>query len=370
MKKVLFLSPLPPPDYGSALSSQMCLDILKKSRNFEVVNIKLNYSKKMSDIGRLNFEKIKGFFNVKKQIKEKINNFKPDIVYFMPATSGFGLFRDFFFVKEIKKYFTKKILFHIRTRITEKDWNSSIKRKIITSMFKDQKAIILGEELKEDLRNLINEEDIFILPNAIKNELSTKNFQSVIKERKLNKVFEILFISNMERSKGWPKVLEACKILRNEKINFNCNFVGEWLSKKDELFFNDFVKKNNLDKNVFSNGKKIGKEKFKFFEIADVLVFPTEYPLETFGRVIVEAMMFGVPVIANRIATIPSIIEDNKTGFLLNENTPKEIAEKIKKLYFNKKLREKMILRSRKRFLRFFEIKEYSRKFIRILEKS
>jgi len=39
MKKILFLSPLPPPHYGSAMSSKMCLEILQKSKDFEIKNI-------------------------------------------------------------------------------------------------------------------------------------------------------------------------------------------------------------------------------------------------------------------------------------------------------------------------------------------
>ena len=59
-EKILFLSPLPPPYYGSAMSSEMCLNILKNSKDFQIENIKLNYSKEMSDVGKINTDKIKG----------------------------------------------------------------------------------------------------------------------------------------------------------------------------------------------------------------------------------------------------------------------------------------------------------------------
>jgi hypothetical protein len=57
-KKILFLSPLPPPNYGSAMSSKMCLDILRKSDLFEVSNIKINFAKKMDDVGVISLKKI------------------------------------------------------------------------------------------------------------------------------------------------------------------------------------------------------------------------------------------------------------------------------------------------------------------------
>lgn len=366
-KKILFLSPLPPPHYGSALSSEMCLDILKNSKDFEVRNIKLNYSKKMDDIGKLNLNKIFGIFNVKKQIKNTIKEFKPDIVYFVPATSSLGLIRDYFFVKQIKKDWEGRILFHIRSRILKEDWNSK-KRKFIEGMFKGQKAIILGKELISDLHGLIPKKDISILPNAIKNEVLEKELREIIKKRKKNKKFQILFLSNMDKSKGWPKLLQACKILNKKGIDFECNFVGEWNSSKDKEMFYKFISKNNLGQSVFAFEKKTGEEKNKFLEKVNVLIFPTEYKLETFGRVILEAYMYGIPVIANNIATIPSTIQNGKTGFLLKKNTPEEITGKLEILINDKKLREKMGKEGRKRFLERFELKDYERKFVGVLD--
>lgn len=60
MRKILFLSPLPPPLYGSAMSSEMCLDILKSDKRFDVQNVKLNYSRAMTDVGKLTLSKLYG----------------------------------------------------------------------------------------------------------------------------------------------------------------------------------------------------------------------------------------------------------------------------------------------------------------------
>jgi len=365
-EKILFLSPLPPPHYGSAMSSQMCLEILQKSNKFEVKNIKLNYSKDVKDVGHFNLDKIKGFFIVKKQIKKLIGEFQPDIIYFVPATSGLGLIRDSYFVKQIKKFSGKKVIFHIRSRITEESWNKN--KKIFIEMLKGKKAIVLDKSLVEDLHNLIDKKNIYVLPNAIKNELTQKEIDKILKKRKEKESLEILFLSNMDESKGWLKLLLACRILKNKKIKFKCNFIGAWTRKEDEKKFNSIIKEYDLKKEVKYLGKKVGKEKEKFLENSNVLVFPTEYKLETFGRVIIEAMMFGLPVIANGIAAIPTIIQDKKTGFVLKNNTIQEIAHSLEKLQ-NKKLREKMGKEGRKRFLQEYEIQKYKTEFLTIIGK-
>ena len=372
MKKILFLSPLPPPHYGSAMSSEMCLGILKNASRklkagrwkpeklFDVRNIKLNYSKDMSDVGKINIDKIRGIFYVKKEIKKTIKEFNPDIIYFVPATYSFGLIRDWIFVREIKKYWKGKILFHIRSRILHRTWKNLFGRKFLKDMYVGQKAIVLGKELIDDLREMIPKKNIYVLPNAIKNEISEKLLRQILLERKKNKQFNILFLSNMDRTKGWTKVLDACKILRNRNFNFRCDFVGGWLDKKDEGYFSEFIKNNKLDKNVFAHGKKTGKEKNEFLQKANVLVFPTEYPMETFGRVILEGYMYGIPVIANGIATIPNIIENRKTGFILKENSGKEIAHLIDHSVNWKE----MGINGRKKFLKEFEIEKYKDNFL------
>jgi len=329
-KKILFLSPLPPPFYGSAMSSEMCLNILKNSKNFDVKNIKLNYSKEMSDVGRINLNKIKGIFKVKKQIKKELKKFNPDTIYFVPATSSFGLIRDYLFIKEIKKNWNEKILFHLRSRISEEDWNNPIFRKLYLGMFKGEKVIVLDKILKKDLHGIIPDKNIFILPNAIKNEISEKGIDKIRKQRQKNKNFNILFLSNMDEDKGWFKLLQTCKILKEKGINFNCNFIGAWPSNKEKNKFYSFIEKNFLQNNVKYLSIKTGKEKNNILEKSDVLVFPTEYKLETFGRVIIEAMMFSLPVIANGIASIPTTIQDGKTGFVVKNI--KEAVEAIKKI--------------------------------------
>ena len=192
MKNILFLSPLPPPHYGSAMSSKMCLEILQNSKDFQTKNIKLNYSTSMKDVGKINLSKITGIFSVLKEIKKQIKEFKPDLIYFVPATSGLGFKRDFLFLKELKKTHKGKIIFHIRSRVLQRDWNNTkFKRKFI-NILSGEKVIILGKELIGDLHKVISQKNIFILPNAIENKISEKEFKEINKKRKQDKL-RILF---------------------------------------------------------------------------------------------------------------------------------------------------------------------------------
>jgi glycosyltransferase involved in cell wall biosynthesis len=50
---------------------------------------------------------------------------------------------------------------------------------------------------------------------------------------------------------------------------------------------------------------------------------------EAWSSVNVEAMACGTVAIANSVGGVPDIMRDNKTGFLLRDNKPQTIADKL-----------------------------------------
>ena len=58
-------------------------------------------------------------------------------------------------------------------------------------------------------------------------------------------------------------------------------------------------------------------EKNEFLGNASALLFPIDWP-EPFGLVMIEAMACGTPTIAYRNGSVPEVLEDKKTGFIVN----------------------------------------------------
>ena len=77
-------------------------------------------------------------------------------------------------------------------------------------------------------------------------------------------------------------------------------------------------------------------------------VFTISPSFEGFGIVLLEAMIYGKPVVATRTGGIPEIVEDQKTGFLVSPNKPEVLAEAILKLLKNKELARSMGEKGRK----------------------
>ncbi len=70
-------------------------------------------------------------------------------------------------------------------------------------------------------------------------------------------------------------------------------------------------------------------EKDVFLGNAYALLFPIDWP-EPFGLVMIEAMACGTPVIARHRGSVPEVMEEGVTGFIINE--VEEAVEAVKKI--------------------------------------
>jgi glycosyltransferase involved in cell wall biosynthesis len=73
-------------------------------------------------------------------------------------------------------------------------------------------------------------------------------------------------------------------------------------------------------------GEVGGHEKDEFLGHAYALLFPIDWP-EPFGLVMIEALACGTPVIAWRNGSVPEVIEDGVTGFVVD--SVEEAAEAV-----------------------------------------
>ena len=82
-------------------------------------------------------------------------------------------------------------------------------------------------------------------------------------------------------------------------------------------------------KQVQLSGEVNDETKRQFLAGAAALLFPIDWP-EPFGLVMIEAMACGTPVIAFRSGSVPEVIDDGITGFVVSDEA--EAIEAIKRL--------------------------------------
>jgi glycosyltransferase involved in cell wall biosynthesis len=80
----------------------------------------------------------------------------------------------------------------------------------------------------------------------------------------------------------------------------------------------------------------------KLYQEALVTVLPSTSTGEAFGLVILESMACGTPVIATALPGVRILIEDEKDGYLIRPNNPRNLANVMQKLYTNPQLAQTM----------------------------
>ena len=86
---------------------------------------------------------------------------------------------------------------------------------------------------------------------------------------------------------------------------------------KDTLYYKEKIAPKLDGRQIIYRGEVSEEEKRTLLRNAKGFIFPLQWP-EPFGLVMAEAMACGTPVIAFPYGSVPEIVEDGKTGFVVN----------------------------------------------------
>jgi len=360
-KNILLFIKTPPPNTGATLMNTFVRDSELIKKSFQVFLIPVSYAKNVKSLGNYGISKFFKVFSYSLKLIKHLTSEKPDLVYFQISPLGIAFFRDMLFVSIIK-LFNTKILFHLHGKgIKAYVENSNFKKKLYKYAFNNSEIIFLSNRLTYDLEGLYSGPK-HIIPNGI--PVFNK---SITLDKKTNtEAINLLFLSNLIISKGVLGFIDALSILKKNKINFSTTIIGaEADLKKEEL--NQLLSDKKLINHCQYVGPKYGEEKYSELHKADVLVFPTIN--EAFGLVIIEAMQMSTVVISTNEGAIPEIIDDGKTGFIVEKNNPKDIADKIEVLYNDKMLLEQMKKKAKAKFFQHYTLEHFEQSIVRVLKK-
>jgi len=104
-----------------------------------------------------------------------------------------------------------------------------------------------------------------------------------------------------------------------------------------------------------------------WYSAAHVLILPSDN--ESFGRVLVEAMACGVPVVTTRIGGVPEIVRQGQDGFLVKPDSVDEMVNAMKPLLNDKALKRRFVLSAQKR-AEYFSLDKHMMKILRVFNKT
>ena len=132
-----------------------------------------------------------------------------------------------------------------------------------------------------------------------------------------------LFVGSVDSRKGLHLLLEACAILKKQACHdYTLLVVGDGPQRQE---LEGFCQNHDLAERVKWLGRLDYGELGVFFRGADVFVLPTLE--DTWGVVVLEAMVLGKPVLCSKWAGAAEIVVDGENGYIFDPYNPEAIAE-------------------------------------------
>ena len=262
------------------------------------------------------------------------------IVHFNTSLDYVSLIRDFFFIK-IAKIFRKKILvyFHGWHKEGREALNAGKLEYIKRTFFSADLFIVLSKEFRNDLQNWGYKKNILVEKNLIdESELSLVSPQVIsLKFNFPDKIFNILFISRIEKEKGIFEALESFQLFNLKYPNSKLIIAGDGSQK---FSIEQLIREKRLQSKITMKGIITGKEKSSCLLDADVLLFPTYG--EGMPMNVIEAMSFGLPIITRPVGGIKDFFINGEMGFLINSIDPAEFFRYLELIYLNIEVRKRI----------------------------
>jgi glycosyltransferase involved in cell wall biosynthesis len=207
------------------------------------------------------------------------------------------------------------------------------------ALFSNKLIFVSKENIKKGFKYKIARKNNFTLiragvdTNFYKNFILNLNFKESIGVNCSTKI--VVTIASFKPPKNLKDLINVAQVVTKNIKNVVFVIVGDGEQRKELEFL---IENFNLSTKVILLGWRT--------DIANILkscdIFVLTSLWEGLPCSILEAMCCGKPIIANAIDGVKEIVINNETGFLIEPNNYKHMAEKVQYLLLNENISEKM----------------------------
>lgn len=191
--------------------------------------------------------------------------------------------------------------------------------------------------------------------HTIYHGVDTDRFQADLRHRE--GLPQILSVGRFVAKKGFPFLVEACRILRDQGHQFHCRILGE----RDEQsgLVENLISRYALETHI-SIEPGVAQEALRsIYRTATLFVLPCHIvengDRDGIPNVLAEAMASGIPVISTAVSGIPELIEHRRNGLLVPQRDPEALAKAMEELLRDARLREALAAAGRESVCRMFD---------------
>jgi glycosyltransferase involved in cell wall biosynthesis len=161
-----------------------------------------------------------------------------------------------------------------------------------------------------------------LLPSTERSFLDRDKARQILNLSKEDFIFSTL--GRLAKEKDHKTLIEGFSLIKSEYPHAKLVILGDGVLKSE-------LKKQINELNMANDIIMLGfiPEAFRLMKAFDVFVLSSIQ--ESFGRVLLEAMVAKLPIIATKVEGIPEVIENN--DYLIEPQNPLQLAHALRSLY-------------------------------------
>lgn len=310
---------MPPPVHGSTLMTRILLESLDKS-GLEATVLQRQFSKDVREIGKFSVKKLISAGYLVLRLLAALAK-RPSVVIFFVTTRKLSFVVDVIMATLLRLAPVYVIGYaHMRGFSQLADTNRMYSMSVRWLLQSCGTIVCLSRSLEYDIEPLVGQKtQIVNIPNTVTDLGPTFRTNEGRDEK------QVVFLSNLLPDKGIDTFVELAVSLKADGLKVNCVAAGAPVSgtQLDEL-------RGRAGDSVNFIGAVTGLAKTSLLSNADLIVFPSRD--EAQPLVILEAMNFGIPVVAYAVGGIPDLIVNHRTGVLINPGDSGELINQVRLL--------------------------------------
>ena len=137
----------------------------------------------------------------------------------------------------------------------------------------------------------------------------------------------LLAVGRLNAVKNYPFLIRACRELKDRGMDIACSIAGDG---PERAKLESLIRDLDLEGEVKLLGSIPHSQLTPLYERADLVVLTSKS--EGIPLVLMEAMAYGLLVLAPRITGIPELVSDGETGFLYQPGSTDDFVSKVQEI--------------------------------------
>lgn len=315
----------PPPEMvwgmGAVVGQMMRLDFARRYL-MEFLPITVSPQACESRVGR-----VARHFRQRRRLGKTIRRVCPSIVH-IHTCSGFSFHRSAWIMRVASRRGCRTVLHMHGARFGEyfADAGALEQRFVRSALSSADRVIALSRSLLAKLLEIAPAARVAVVENAVE-------LPALRPARSPGATCRFLLLARMDEWKGIDDLLDACVLLHGRGAAFELTLAGPAGTAGDAESIDRKIHERGIDGCVRYIEAAQGEAKAALLAEADVYVQPSRH--EGMPIAVLEAMAWGLPVVATRAGAMAEVIEDDVQGFLVKPCHQMALASAMGTLAFD-----------------------------------